>query len=98
MAQHAGQTGGGPGQMWTEDKPVGQVMPFECINEPGAYVCNWSGHLIRVPEDAITPGRSPLVNICGPSQLFVTKISCNPYIPLTKARLVASNFDACVNF
>lgn len=77
---------------------AGQVVPFCSINEPGTYVCNWSGHLLRVPEDAITPGRSPLINIVGPDELFVTKICDNPFIPVTKARLMASNCDVAVNF
>jgi len=76
----------------------GTVVPFASINEPGCYVCNWSGHLVRVPEDGIAPGRSPLINIVGPDQLFVTKISDNPYIPLTKARMLAANFDVATNF
>ncbi len=77
---------------------IGQVMPFESISEPGTYVCNWSGHLLRVPDDAVTPGRSPLINMLGPEQLFVTKISNNPFTPVTKCRLVAANLDIAVNF
>ena len=76
----------------------GQVTPFEAINEPGCYICNWSGHLLRVPEDGVAPGRSPLINIIGNEPLFVTKISDNPYVTLTKAKMIASNLDCCVNF
>jgi hypothetical protein len=73
-------------------------MPFESISEPGCYVCNWNGHLVRVPEDGVAQGRSPLINIVGSEPLFVTKISDNPYIPLTKAKTLACNFDLNVNF
>ena len=76
----------------------GTVFPFENINEPGTYICQWNGHLLRVPEDGIAPGRSPLVNFVGPEPLFVTKISENPWIPVSKARMLASNFDLYVNF
>jgi len=76
----------------------GTTVPFESINEPGCYVCNWSGHLLRVPEDGVAPGRSPLVSIVGREQLFVTKISSNPYIPATKARILAANCDVFCNF
>ena len=72
--------------------------PFEAVNEPGTYVCNWSGHLLRIPEDAVTPGRSPKINMVGLEPLMVTKISDNPYITLTKAKLLASNYDINVNF
>ncbi len=76
----------------------GSTVPFDQINEPGCYICNWSGHLLRVPEDGVAPGRSPLVNIIGTEPLVVTKISHNPFITLTKAKMVASNLDVAVNF
>ncbi len=76
----------------------GTSIPFEGIAEPGCYVCNWSGHLLRVPEDGVAPGRSPLITMVGCEPLFVTKISDNPYIPTTKAKMLACNFDLNVNF
>jgi hypothetical protein len=76
----------------------GTQFPFEAINEPGCYVCNWSGHLLRVPEDGVAPGRSPMLNIVGTTALYVTKISDNPFIPVTKAKMLASNLDLAVNF
>ena len=83
---------------YSDGKPNGQVIPFDCICEHGTYVCNWSGHLLRVPEDDIAPGRSPLMTIVGSDKLFVTKISDNPFLTLTKARLEAANADVNVNF
>ena len=76
----------------------GTCYPFDAISTPGAYICNWSGHLLRVPTDGVTPGRSPLLNIVGSEPLTVTKISDNPYITITKAKLIACNFDLNVNF
>ncbi len=76
----------------------GTQVPFEAINEPGCYVCNWSGHLLRVPDDAIKPGRSPLMNIIGNQTLFVTKISNDPFIPVSKARLLSAECDVVVTF
>ncbi len=77
---------------------AGMTMPFESIQEPGCYVCNWSGHLLRVPEDGVSPGRSPVINMVGSDPLFVTKISDNPFIPVTKAKMLACNFDLHVTF
>ena len=74
------------------------TIAFDQISEPGAYVCAWSGHLLRVPEDGVAPGRSPLLNMVGTEPLFVTKIAQDPYITITKARLLASNLDVNVNF
>jgi len=80
------------------DKAVGTTVPFEGIREPGCYICNWSGHLLRIPEDGVAHGRSPLVNIIGVEPLFVTKLSENPFITITKAKMIASNLDCSVNF
>ena len=76
----------------------GTTVPFEAINAPGCYICNWSGHLLRVPDDGVAPGRSPVVNIIGNQPLYVTKLSDNPFITLTKAKMIASNLDISVNF
>ncbi len=77
---------------------AGTSVPFEGIQEPGCYVCNWSGHLLRVPEDGVAPGRSPLISLIGPDPLYVTKLSDNPFVTLTKAKMIASNLDCSVNF
>lgn len=76
----------------------GATVPFEAISESGAYICNWNGHLCRVPEDGIAQGRSPLINMVGPEPLTVTKISDNPFITITKAKMLACNCDLHVNF
>ncbi len=77
---------------------AGTSAPFDAISEPGAYLCNWSGHLLRIPEDALKPGRSPSLDLVGSEPLVVTKISDNPFITTTKARLMAADADLEVNF
>ncbi len=83
---------------YAEEKAQGQVTPFEQIDEQGAYVCNWSGHLLRIPEDAVSSGRSPLMSMNGSETLFVTKISDNPYIAINKARMLSCDLDLPVQF
>ena len=83
---------------FTGSQGFGTQIPFESINEPGCYICNWSGHLLRVPEDAIKPGRSPVSNLSGIEALFVTKIHSDPFVPVTKARMLAADCDVVVNF
>ena len=79
-------------------KGFGTQVPYDSINEPGCYICNWTGHLLRVPEDAIKPGRSPLMSITATGPLFVTKICGDPFIPVSKARLLAADCDQIVCF
>ena len=82
----------------TSEACCGTTIAFENIHEPGCYICNWSGHLLRVPPDGVAAGRSPLISILGNEPLFVTKLSDNPFVPVTKAKMVACNLDCNVNF
>ncbi len=82
----------------TVSQGFGTQIPFQAIKEPGSYVCNWSGHLLRVPEEALKLGHSPLLSIKATEVPFVTKISDDPFIPLTKARMFAADCDSVVNF
>ena len=77
---------------------VGSTYDFEQINDPCAYICNWSGHLLRVPDDAIKPGRSPVLVLRGREPLRATKLSDDPVVALTKARMIASDLDLAINF
>ena len=94
-AKNSAGTGGGHNNWGNQ---CGVCVPFDSVQEPGAYICNWSGHLMRIPGDGVTLGRSPMINIVGCEPLFVTKISENPFVTATKARLLAANCDLPVNF
>ena len=85
-------------QDYTSEYGVGAENAFENLNEQGTYLSNWSGHLIRVPADAIKPGRSPVIEILGREPMIVTKLSTDPFIGLTKARLIAADLDLPVAF
>lgn len=87
---------GTPKAQEQETTTMGTQVPFESIHEPGTYICNWSGHLLRIPDDAVSQGRSPPLNILGREPLFTTKISEDPFITVTKARLIAANHDVAV--
>ena len=82
----------------TESQFMGTQFPFAKLTEPGTYFCNWSGHLIRIPPDAVKQGRSPVIEILGTEPLYVTKLSDDPFIPITKARMIAADLDHAVNF
>ena len=77
---------------------AGERVPFDEISEPGTYYSQWSGHLLRVPEDSLKPGRSPVIEIVGKERMMVTKLSDDPFLVLTKARMIAADLDLEVNF
>ena len=81
-----------------EASTIGSQFRFENLNEPGCYVSNWTGHLIRVPEEALKPGHSPLIEIRGKEPVLLTKLSADPYLAISKARMIAADMDVSVEF
>ncbi len=73
-------------------------IPFEEVREPGAYVCNATGNLFRIPEDGLVGGRSPCIEIVCKQGTMMTKLSDDPWIPISKARQLAADSDLQVNF
>lgn len=81
-----------------ESETIGAQLPINSIWEQGAYVCNWDGNLVRVPENFQAGFGSPFFNVVSKEPLFVTKISEDPYVSISQARKVAANLDVPVNF
>jgi len=77
---------------------TGATVPFDTIASPGTYVCNWSGHLLRVPRGSVRAGQSVGLNIVGREPLTVTKISDDPDLPLTQARALAAELGPNAGF
>jgi len=76
----------------------GVSIPFDEVSTPGAYVCNWSGHLMRIPERTVVPGEALRLNIVGQSPLTVTKLCDDPGIPLSEARHLAEDMGVSIGF
>jgi hypothetical protein len=74
------------------------TIPFNEITQSGAYYNHTTGWLYRVPGEGLALGHSPVMNILSSDENFVTKISDDPYIPVSKARQICSNMDFAVNF
>jgi hypothetical protein len=77
---------------------AGAEIPFDAITAAGAYVCNWSGHLLRVPTDSLLPEGSLALNMVGGEPLTVTKISDDPDVPLPAARGLAQSYGVSTGF
>jgi hypothetical protein len=84
------------GDDWIGLVSPGVSIPFDSIRSPGTYICNWNGHLLRIPESALVP--DGVINIVGPEPLFVTKLSDDPAVPLSKARQAATELHRAPNF
>jgi hypothetical protein len=71
---------------------------FDQIETPGTYVECRTGTLLRIPDDALAPGRSPRMEIVAHETWTVMRLADDPYLPLTKARMIAADLDLPVNF
>ncbi len=76
----------------------GPTCNFDQITQPGCYILQHTGTLLRVPEDALIPGRSPAIDFVSNQKWIVTKITDDPFIPLTQARMTAADLDLFINF
>lgn len=79
-------------------KYAGLTLTFDQINTPGCYVFIDNGLLFRIPPEAIAQGMSPILEVVSKEPWFFFKISDDPYVPLSKARMLAADFDLTVNF
>ncbi|MGD8452985.1 MAG: hypothetical protein PVJ57_14290 [Phycisphaerae bacterium] len=77
---------------------LGASVPFDYVDTPGAYVCNWDGHLLRVPRGALSRDSSPAINIVGSTPLMVTKISDDPDVSVAEAKRLAADFSITADF
>ena len=78
---------------------TGPRVLLQDILEPGAYVCHWNGDLLRVLENELPLDELPNVPETTEDQVLeTTKVSDDPFIPISQARMAASNFDIAVNF
>ena len=77
---------------------VGITLTFDQIDTPGCYVFVDNGLLFRIPPEALSKGMSPVLEIVAREPWHLVKISDDPYAPLSKARMLAADFDLRVNF
>ncbi|MBI3098239.1 MAG: hypothetical protein HYY93_08370 [Planctomycetes bacterium] len=67
------------------------TIPLGEIACEGAYVSKETGRLYQIPASAIQEGHSPLFNVLGPTgDEQVIRLSNNPFMPIDKLRLLAS--------
>ncbi|MFQ5462584.1 MAG: hypothetical protein ACE5E5_08155 [Phycisphaerae bacterium] len=68
------------------------------IHEPGAYVSRSGGDLIRVPASGGSVGDAELMGKHGEEPVFVARISSDPFLPISSARMMAANLDIEIGF
>jgi hypothetical protein len=71
---------------------------WENIKQPGSYVERETGHLYRVPQEALLRGSSPVISkLCTNPSTFV-KLSDDANTIVSKLRTIAADADVKPNF
>jgi hypothetical protein len=73
-------------------------VPWDNVNEPGAYVERGTGDLYRFPKEALLRGASPMIHKESAGASRLVKLSGNPYITTLEARLLACAHNIEPNF
>lgn len=80
-------------------RSTGPQLMLEDVVESGAYVCHWSGDLLRIVQDEVPQGYAPELSDGQPNKpKRLTKISDDAFIRISRARLAAANFDLDFTF
>ena len=73
------------------------TVTFSEISQPGVYVTQ-RGEMFRVPNEALAEGHSPLLSWESLEGALVSRISEDPYTPISKCRQLTADADLPVNF
>ena len=77
---------------------VGDTFPIDALGGPGTYVCNHSGHLLRVFNAEPRANRFSSAARGRSASRTATKISTNPHLGRSSARALAGVFGLHTNF
>ncbi|HKB14592.1 MAG TPA: hypothetical protein VKF62_00925 [Planctomycetota bacterium] len=73
-------------------------IDFNAIGEPGTYVFEDTGTLVRVGPEALLQGHSPMLTMVNKQGVPCVRIWPDDTIPIEKARHVAANLGLPVAF
>lgn len=82
---------------WINNR-VGTTLPLDALHEPGTYVCNWSGHLLRIHDSEREGHRFANAGRHTAGSWTVTRISADPRISRQQAKVLAHSFGLSANF
>ncbi|MDF1700782.1 MAG: hypothetical protein P1V36_06455 [Planctomycetota bacterium] len=74
----------------TTDLKTFNAQGWNTVKEPGSYVCNDTGRLLRVPTEAVKNQAHPIIEYFGPKgPSAVTRLSEDPRLAIPALRTLA---------
>jgi len=81
-----------------EIQTPGLTVPLHALDEPGTYICNWNGHLLRIPEAELDASRFAAIRRADSQPWTVTRLSADPHISRFEARALANSLGLSTSF
>ncbi len=73
-------------------------QPRRDVTEPGAYVCRESGDLVRIALTGAASDSSELIERQEAEPVHVVRIHLDPFVAISRARVLAANLDVEIKF
>ena len=73
-------------------------QPLGDVTEPGAYVCRESGDLVRIAPTGVGSDPSELNERQKADPVYVVRIHSDPFVVISRARVLAANLDLEFSF
>ena len=73
-------------------------QPLGDVTEPGAYVCRESGDLVRIAPTGVGSDPSELNERQKADPVYVVRIHSDPFVVISRARVLAANLDLEISF
>lgn len=74
------------------------VGDFGDIRQPGAYVLEGVGWLVRMPVEALSLAGGPAISMRGGQPVRAVQLCDDPWVPIGEARSIASRLDCETSF
>lgn len=68
------------------------------VTEPGAFISKGMGDLVRIVQRGVLQEGEELLRKHDDEPVHIMRISNDPFIPISQARLAAANLDIAINF
>lgn len=78
--------------------PAGARLALHSVRAPGLYLCEWNGHLLRMPHSTAVDEPDLTFSLIEAGDRTVVKLSENPDLPLPTARHLAENYGLRTTF
>jgi len=75
-----------------------EVVGWTNIQNPGFYVNKHTGQGFRITKELLIPGASPALSVLGAESERFIRVSDDPYVPVSAAKLLCADNDVSPMF